>query len=197
MAQLRVEPSSGTGLLVINTLIAAAFLIDPWVGVIVGDPARSARMRGGLDGWAVVAGMWLAEVLLAAAVLWLLTGIEHAGIRFFARRRGWRLTPEAAWQVCCHASVGWVLVGVLPLLVLGGLQAVLRVFHAAPSNWGRVPVLGGITWSNIWYGGSLLLAMGAGLLVFEWLVHVGVRKCRYAATAPPNITPSSLTASMR
>jgi hypothetical protein len=184
-SRIRIEPRTGTGLLVINTLATAAFFIDPWVGVIVGDPARGARLAGGAAGWAMVGAVWIAETMLAAAVLWLLTWIEYRGIRFFSRRRGWRLTPEGAWQVCCHASVGWLMLGVLPMLTLAAFQALTRVFHLGPPRGGLLLGWGpfsGMSWSEVTYGAGLLVALVAGMLVFEVLVYVGVRQCRYAAT---------------
>lgn len=170
-------------MLVINTLLTAALFIDPWVGVIIGDPARGARLAGGVKGWAVVGGMWVAETLLAAAVLWVLTWVEYLGVQFFSRRRGWRLTPEAAWQVCCHASVGWLMLGVLPTLTLAAFQAAVRLFHVGPPRGGLLKgfgALSGMSWSDLMYGVGLFVAMVAGMMVFEVLVYVGVRRCRYA-----------------
>ncbi len=196
-ARMRIERRTGTGLLAINTLATAAFFIDPWVGVIIGDPARSARLAGGLLNWMVVGGMWVAETLLAASILWLLTWVEYAGIQFFSRRRGWRLTPEGAWQVCCHASVGWLLLGILPMLTLATFQAFVRLFHIGPpsgaisGNWGS---LSGVSWSDLIYGAGVLTSIAAGIFAFEILVYIGVRQCRYAATITKRTESSTLAA---
>ncbi len=187
-SRIRIEPRSGTGLLILNTLLTAALFIDPWVGVVVKDPARAARHEGGVQGWAIVAGMWILETVFAAAVLWLLTWVEFLGIRFFSRRRGWRLTPEGAWQVCCHASVGWLMLGILPVLTLAAFQALVRLFHVGPPRGGLLRGWGafsGMSWSDLIYGAGLFCAVMAGMMTFEILVYVGVRRCRYAATKPP------------
>jgi hypothetical protein len=187
--QLRLDWPSGAWLLAIHAVAAATVLAAPWNGVLVGDPVRTARTEGlGQKALAAATSIPI-QVGAVAAVLILLTLVEWAGIQFFAQRRGWRLTPLAAWQVCAHASVGWVVMAI--------------------TSW-----LGLIAWLNISYfglsglfsgrGGSsdaLLLfvpAAGAflGLLVFEILVYTGVRRCRFAnrqrgvvAVEHPNMTP--------
>ena len=40
---------------------------------------------------------------------YILTFIEYVGILYYGRRRGWRVPKGLAWQICAHASVGWVL----------------------------------------------------------------------------------------
>lgn len=186
-SRVRIEPRSGTGLLALNTLVTAACFIDPWVGVVIGDPARNARLHGGVAGWVIVGFMWVAETLVAAAVLWALTWVEFVGVQFFSRRRGWRLTPEGAWQVCCHASVGWLLLGILPMLTLATFQALVRLFHVGPPSgsigggWGNAS---GMSWSELVYGAGVLVSTAAGVFAFEILVYLGVRKCRFAATLP-------------
>jgi hypothetical protein len=117
-------------------------------------------------------------------VLVLLTWIECAGVRFFAARRGWRLTRAGAWQVCAHASAAWGLCGALAMGVLAAYQGVVRVLHVAPSGFLDLrPVLPRVEWNSVALGGGTLVGYGLGLLAFEWLVYRGVRACRYAAEA--------------
>lgn len=175
-------------LLTLNLVLAAVVIVAPWWGTFVGDPARDARREAGFVAMSVQVGAAVAEVLILALVLFILTWIEYAGIRFFSGRRRWRLTRAAAWQVCAHASVGWIFCGVFVGLVLAALFSVQRVFGHGPS--GRLDLRGmGIQFNEDWYTilglGAPVLAAFAGMVVFELLVYHGVRACRYAATAPP------------
>jgi hypothetical protein len=58
-----------------------------------------------------VQGIAIGAVGLPAA-LFLLTWIETLGVRFFGKRRGWRVTRPIAWTVCSHAAIGWAIGGV-------------------------------------------------------------------------------------
>ena len=95
--------------------------------------------------------------------------------------RGWRLLPDAARQICAHASVGWVACGVLPFLVLFAFEFTLRVFGVAPG--GTIdggPVIGAIDVRSLAIGGSVLAGYILGMLIFETLVFVGVRRCKFS-----------------
>ena len=102
-------------------------------------------------------------------LLWLLTRIEWVGIRVIGARRGWRVTSTVATVVCAHASFGWVVSGVLSLAGLGA-----GVMIGPPSTVAR----------GAWAVGSSGLGFLAGLLLFETLIYVGLRRCRFAN--PPN-----------
>lgn len=91
---------------------------------------------------------------LLVIALW----IEINGIRFFGRNHRWRITKEVAHAVCAHATPGWF-VGTIPLLVFL-LDRREYVFG--------------------WY---LLAAAGAGLLGFETLVYIGMRRMKFANVA--------------
>ncbi|MDX2147056.1 MAG: hypothetical protein SFZ23_05990 [Planctomycetota bacterium] len=185
--QLRVEPRSWRWLLATNLLVAGGLILAPWPGVIIWEPVRQMGAIEGPGEVAIAAIVIVGELLLVALLLGLLTWIECAGVRFFARRRGWRLTRDAAWQVCAHASVGWIVAGVAGLMALVA-SAILTPALADV----EVPALG-ITRNNrsgfspaIIVGSSLvLLAYFAGMMVFEWLAWVGVRTCRFANSVAP------------
>lgn len=165
---IRIEWRGGLGLLASNLLLAAVLIVAPWSGTLVGDPMRTARQRH----LSPLTGAWVIPLQVAAVALVLaaLTGIEWVGIQFFARRRGQRLLPEAAWQVCAHASVGWVMAAAFSLLgLIIGLNLVSK--YMAASDWALAAAPA---------GGGLL-----GLLVFEILVYTGVGRCRYANRARP------------
>lgn len=150
-------------------LAVAAALIDlaPLIVIWHLEPRTFGWMDGLLTSGLVLGVMWPATTW----VLWVLTNIEWLGIRFFGRRRGWRITPGVATTVCAHATYGWVLAGSLALLPVllawvylglssGGVRAAVR-------PW----------WQGLAVGG---IGCCVGLLVFETLVYVGVRQCRHA-----------------
>ncbi|CAG0999151.1 hypothetical protein PHYC_02758 [Phycisphaerales bacterium] len=177
-------------LLIANLVLAATIFVAPLWGTFVGDPARHARRESGLGAMAIQVAAAVVEILMIAGVLFILTWIEYAGIRFFSRRRRWRLTRAAAWQVCAHASFGWMFCGIFVGFALAALFSVQRLFGLAPT--GRVDLRSmGIQFNEDWYVilgiGGPLLACFAGVVIFEVLVYKGVRACRYAATAPAPI----------
>ncbi len=187
MRRVRVERSSAKRLLLVNLTLAGLLAAGPWVGVLIGDPARSASSLGPVLGRVVFALVFLAEVTMVSLVMLTLTWIEQRGIRFFAAKRGWRLTRDASWQVCAHASVGWILASGLALLGMASLYAILLVTHRAPTSTITLKpyVNYTINSSSVIY--AIIIGSGffVGLLVFECLVYLGVRSCRYANTATP------------
>ncbi|HZW06745.1 MAG TPA: hypothetical protein VFF65_06450 [Phycisphaerales bacterium] len=164
----RIEPASCVPLLFTNMLIAS--------GLVAAGFLSASRQ-------------WL----MASAVVWiltfggvlLLTYIETLGLRFFARSasRRWRVTPAVAWTVCSHASVGWLIGGLLMGAVLvtdpGG-----RLSEWAWGNEQSRRLLGASLGSraDLLRLGQALLPVIAGILVFETLVAIGVRRCRFANT---------------
>ncbi|MFN0012876.1 MAG: hypothetical protein ACKVS8_14680 [Phycisphaerales bacterium] len=131
-----------------------------------------AALALGEVGW-MMAGLLLAGVLWPMAYLAFvaLIKLEEAGVRFFGRRRGWRVTPSVAVSVCAHASPAW-LVGSRLWFVAWAL--VLLFIAGAPPMPGAevqwvllLPLLGPLT----------------GLIWFEVLVYIGIRRCRFANTA--------------
>ncbi len=168
--RLRVTESR-SGLLVVNVLLAGLFIAIIWTGVLIGDPARTARNAPGLLRWLAFAASLSAQTLLVAALLWSLTAIEAAGVRFFGRRRGWRITWPIAWQACSHASVGWLIAVVLSV--------------ASHIAWLNITYFGLSGWMQRRAGdyvqiGVVFAGFFGGLLIFEVLAYRGVRRCRYA-----------------
>ncbi|GJQ28204.1 MAG: hypothetical protein HBSAPP03_00880 [Phycisphaerae bacterium] len=186
LRQVQVS-SRGRHLLVVNLMLAGAAAVAPWWGVFAGDPGREARRLPGPDGLVLQAGIASMQIVSAATVLFLLTWIECRGIRFFAARRGWRLTHAGAWQVCAHASFGWLFCGGLATLFLAGMFSVLRLFGIAPTGTLDLsPILRArLDWSQIVGVGGPVLAYFAGLMIFEILIYKGVRACRFATTLRP------------
>jgi len=169
-------------LLLLNSALAGLLVALPWAGVLIGDPARGRTGPLGAVLHVFMLGAWLA---LVGGALVALTYVEHAGIRFFAARRKWRLTPAAAWMVCGHASVGWIAGPALAFVGLAALYAIERFTGIAPSGSFRLRLGSGLDYgwigkADVVYGLILAGSALAGLLTFEMLVYIGVRRCRFA-----------------
>lgn len=116
-----------------------------------------------------VAIPWVGVVWL----IWLLTAIERQGLKIIGRAHGWRITPSITASVCSHASFGWVIAGVL---TGAAIATTLLMNHLRWPSWS----------TQQWLGPALLAAAAlAGLLIFETLVYIGVRRCKFANRARP------------
>jgi hypothetical protein len=174
---VRIDRGSSRRLFAVSTAITAlAMLPSAW--------ALESLMRSGLP---THAWLWLLPVVLASPPgVWVLAWIERRGVIFFGSRRGWRVTPAVAWTVCGHAASGWVLAGGL---VTAGL-------HAA--SWGASwaaqarPVGPGLPARDIVIAWAPLAGFFAGMLVFETLVYLGVRRLRFANTAGAGLAAASI-----
>lgn len=195
--EIQIRPGGGW-LVGVSLLLAGALVADPWIGVWVKDPARNVNALASV-GNLIKYGLSFAVGAAGVALLFLLlTLIEYRGIRFFSGRRGWRLTRVAAWQICAHASIAWVLCGLLPLGMLALLETSVRWLHYSPArtlNFG--PALPRVSVRDLLSGGGVMVGYFLGMMAFEMLVYVGVRKCRYAARmrmeAKPTVAPIAAT----
>ncbi|MDI1290006.1 MAG: hypothetical protein PSX37_08695 [bacterium] len=167
-------------------MIAGMLLVEPWTGTFIGDPLRNARAFDHPAAVAVYALSVVVRTLLAAAVLFLLTWVEVIGIRFIAEKRGWRIGRDAAWQICAHASVGWIAMALLGLLTLALLFTMSYLFGNSLGEWSgktvdlnpylRIRVsIGEMVGVGLTFGAYIV-----GLVIFESLVYAGVRRCCYA-----------------
>lgn len=177
---LRIDRPGIRAQLAINCFIAAFFIADPWVGVLAGDPVRAAHGSGHELVTRILG--YLAYTGLITLLLVCLSALEVRGVLFFAKRRGWRLAPTAAWQICAHSSVGWIFCGVLSLLGMAALTALSLRTNLIPKGMVDFAPLLNVraAWHDVlaaflFFGGYVL-----GLLVFETLVYLGVRECRFA-----------------
>lgn len=141
--------------------------------------ARSTTSIGGLaadanafsvprSGITIALGAVIVPVLLLA-----LTWIETLGVRFFGRRRGWRVTKPIAWTVCSHAAVGWAIGGVIHACSPWVVMWLRPVYDLFPPAAGVRIAVELATWAPI-------AAFFIGMLAFESLVYTGIRACRYA-----------------
>jgi len=169
--RLRMDPRGARSLLTVNLLVSGLLLSAPWTAVLIGDPARAAR--GGPYRSLIFASSLTVQAAAIAGTLALLTAIEARGIRFFGTRRGWRITRNIAWQVCAHASVGWIIAACLTLL---SLVVWLNLSSFGLTGWlERRSNAGSSILAVVPLSGFFL-----GMLVFETLAYIGMRRCRFA-----------------
>ncbi|MBX3322970.1 MAG: hypothetical protein KF757_08265 [Phycisphaeraceae bacterium] len=121
----------------------------------------------GLAAFVVVWLMPLAWLGLAAA-----TAVERRGIMLWGRARGRRISAGVASTIVAHASAGWVAGS---LLVGASFYAGFAMRHLA-QTWPPA------TYELLLLGPLIMPLVGAllGLLWFEILVYLGVRRCQYA-----------------
>ncbi|MEL6795241.1 MAG: zinc ribbon domain-containing protein [Planctomycetota bacterium] len=114
----------------------------------------------------------------AYAVLRGLTAIERAGLQFFGNKRGGRVTPGIARAVTSHASYGWVLAGLLAVVLAFLGHSVFRTWYGSLGTWWVLRLVPAHT---------AFAAAGffAGLLVFETLSYLGTMRCRFANLPRP------------
>lgn len=168
--RVRIDRASSSRLMFSNLMLASAVISGLWLFVVRSN-------------WFLEAGL---ICLFSFAGLLVLTYIESRGLRLFAKAesRRWRITTDVAWTVCNHATVGWVL----------GAALLVLVQFLDPKQW-----LLGAEWLNTFLYRQLngrlvndyymelvwaqaIIPLAVGMLTFETLVYVGVRRCRYANT---------------
>lgn len=152
-------------------LMALALAINAGADSIV----QRARPRHLASQFALGVVIWLVLFACSFLLLTVLVAIERAGIRFFSARRPWRITPAVARSICAHATFGWIAGG---LLMLGTTVscAALRVAFGWP------PIRAGYL--------VIPPAFLVGMLCFETLVFIGMRRCKFANRPRP--TPSAI-----
>lgn len=119
----------------------------------------------------IPAGAWA----LVALLFVLLTSIERTGLVIIGRAHRWRVTWTVTASVCELASAGWVIAGLaVGLTSLIPLFVERRVRYRWLGPWAEEVTLG------VCVGAALI-----GLLIFETLVYIGVRRCKFANRARP------------
>ena len=116
---------------------------------------------------------WLWAVIVASGIP-AATYIEALGITFFSYRRGWRVPFELAERVACYASVGWM----PAVLLLSQVQVAVDrglLYRWWNPQWGPYTLAIDVVLS------AVLLSIG--VLWFEILIWIGVRKVRYGNAA--------------
>ncbi|MEO1718307.1 MAG: zinc ribbon domain-containing protein [Planctomycetota bacterium] len=132
--------------------------------------------RGSLAG---LLGALLILTPAAYAVLRGLTAIERAGLQFFGNKRGGRVTPGIARAVTAHASYGWMLAGLLAVILAFLGHSVFRTWYGSLGTWW---VLRLVPAHTAFAAGGFF----AGLIVFETLSYLGTLRCRFANLPRPH-----------
>ncbi len=159
--ELRTKACGLTALIALTpVVITGAAMILLWTRSTGAVASLTWIVAVTVIGTPFAAGAWV-------VMLQVLTHIEYLGIQFFGRTRGWRVTPQVADAVCAHAAAGWVAGSIIGTVVLG--VPVMAAALGMSSALGPISVLVG-----------LAVGFGVGLVWFECLVYVGVRRCRFA-----------------
>jgi len=181
-----------TGLLVTNLLLAGSLLVAPWIGVLTIDPARRLRTHSAPTQTAAYLASFAIQAFLAAAVLLSLTFVSVGCVRALARSRQWRLTGRAVWNVACHASVGWLVAGLLPLFLLAIWYTVGTLMKVPiPGSISARPGGMNISWQTAIGGSAPVVGFGLGGAVFLARLLIGARLCRFAANPQPSLKHSN------
>jgi hypothetical protein len=147
---------------------AASTAVSPWLFHLTWmffNPTRGRRTLLAEAGWATLFAVL--GTLVVAILLTILTGIERMGIRAFGRVHKRRITGAISTTVCAHACLGWATASVL--------------------FW--TPVIALIILDQDWLVFLVPIGLFLGLLHFEILVWMGVRRCRYANRVRPDTNP--------
>lgn len=97
-----------------------------------------------------------------------LSALESQGVRIFGKIRQRRITKAVAYSIVGHAAAGWTLGAVIGL-------ATTMISIWMDAFWTRLPSL----------GLGAVVATGSGLLAFEILTYLGIRRMRYANPPRP------------
>jgi hypothetical protein len=181
------------GFLALNILLASALFAAPFTGVFIDDWARAARGKGAAIESLAYLSAYGVQTLLVASLLLALTIFDVYGITLLGRTKGWRLTSRTAWIVCAHASAGWLVAAILPLLLMANyyvLGTLVKIDFTGPVT--RVQGQPPWTWQTVLGIGFPLLGALCGLIVFELVALKGARTCRFAN--PPGARPAHLPA---
>ncbi len=183
--EVRVEEERARSLREINILTAAGFgtvglaaiylgyaLLQWAAGVWAPESRPLVGLPTGIGALLTIALPVLGWGFVAVVLLGL-TSIEAWGIRLYGRIHKTRLTPAVALVLTAHATAGWVVGGVLIALGFGvGLVLYEIAMHRNVGVF-RGPMMLAPIWLPT-LGGFL------GLLVFESVVYLGMRACRFA-----------------
>lgn len=184
--RVRMDASSWKLLLAMNLLVAAFLVVDPWVGVFIGDPTRGLHWAP-LAVQAAARGLGLiVQTALGAVVLLGVTMVVRAGMRVWGAMGEGGMAAQVSWQVVAHASTAWVMCGIFSLL---GMAVRYGLLNFGGETWrrffGRITHAGGMLRSPMSIGELTLIAVIlagyiAGLAILAWRMRVGYAACRFA-----------------
>lgn len=162
----RIRPETSWTLLVTNLALSATIFMP---SVVIQQSLSRNQLP---DHAEIFASMFhgLSFGLLVSAIYLGLTTIEVIGVRFWSRRLGRRLPVRVILGVCAHASFAWLAAAFLSGLGWAIAPRAHLLLPNNPSQWFSLPV-----------GLAILVGAGSliGMVLFETLVYLGVRRCRY------------------
>lgn len=143
------------------------------------------------DPSAILAGMFFILILgggyLIAAMLYAAFAVSR--MKFWARHRGYRIDSRIAWTIIGHASFGLVLAPMLVFIAMLMILAILlsEVFASQVSGDASGIQLTLAVSSYI----LILASIPIGLIVFEILSSLGMRRMRYRNLHPEEMGQST------
>ncbi len=131
------------------------------------------EFKGTLELALVLTLAWTGGLVVLFEVL---CRVERTGMGLIGRQHGWRADAGVTRSVIAHAAIGWVVSAAL--LGLGfWLGRIFQAFVHRPRDWAI-----GRWWAVAGEAAPLLLPAAGfliGLVLFEALVYVGVRRMRF------------------
>lgn len=162
---MRVESDPNALLFFLSSALAAMSLVGP---IVIFVALLGASMEDRIIGMAVPLFLWFPSLFAFVFLMWL----ERIGVVFFSRKRGWRVPRPVAAAICANAAPAWIAAGVLAHVGVGLMLLVQQVMYDLPRGWRP--------WAETAAAAMPVLGFIAGMLVFETLVYIGVRRCKYA-----------------
>jgi hypothetical protein len=178
-SSLRITPVLPRTFLLVNLFLASFLLVDPWSGVLVGDPARAAYSLPLPFNYLLRAAVLAAQVALVAILPYILCLAAEG----FMRLRG--VHPTTARHICTLASCIFIPAAALPLLGLA-LSYTLHRFGgpSVAAFMGRTlhlsPTSPPIAVSTIIAAATISLGFAIGAWITFARFRTGFITCRYA-----------------
>ncbi len=163
--RMRVESDPNALLFFLSSALAAMSLVGP---IVIFVALLGSSMEDRIIGLAAPLFLWFPALFAFMFLMWL----ERIGVVFFSRKRGWRVSKPVAAAICANAAPSWIAASVLANVGVGLMLLVQQVMYDLPRGWHP--------WAETAAAAMPVLGFIAGMLVFETLVYIGVRRCKYA-----------------
>ena len=186
--EFRVQRRSGVSLLSLGLIVGASLPAITILGILTYGAFQSNDLS--VFGGALVLVLIFTVVYVIVAMIY--AGLAVSRMKFWARHRGYRIDSRIAWTIIGHASLGLV---VIPVLFCAAIldMLVMVLLIEIEDELGMELTLVQILLSIIGY--ILTLAcIPIGLIVFEVLSSLGMRRMRYRNPHPDELpTPNPPT----
>jgi hypothetical protein len=144
-------------------------------------------------GIAALLGIPVASLAVAAAVI-ALSWVETLGLRFFGRRRGYRISKAVSLTIVSHGAIWWIIASLV--LSIGGLGTLVGEYALVDSSGLWIGPLAGDYLAirlptQAWHFPFVLsplfgvAGLGVGFLFFEVFAYLGLRRCKFANRVRP------------